>query len=343
MDSRVMNADGILSVVGRTPLVRLRRLFRDANFDVYGKLEALNPGGSMKDRPAALMIRRALERGVIDQDTVVIESSSGNMGIGLAQACSYHGLRFVCVTDIKTTSQNIAILKAYGAGVECVTEPDPETGELLPARLKRVQHLLQSIDNSWWPNQYASRDNSDAHYESTMCEIAAALGGRVDYVFCATSTCGTIRGCLEFVKAHGLPTQVVAVDAVGSLIFGTTASKRMIPGLGAGMRPELCPIDSIERCVHVSDIDCITGCRRLVRREAIFSGGSSGGVVSALARMRDDIPPGATCVLVLPDRGERYLDTIYSDSWVAEHFGDVTHLWTDGFEAERQRAEPISA
>lgn len=343
MESRVMNADGILSVVGRTPLVRLRRLFRDANFDVYGKLEALNPGGSMKDRPAALMIRRALERGVIDQDTVVIESSSGNMGIGLAQACSYHGLRFVCVTDIKTTSQNIAILKAYGAGVECVTEPDPETGELLPARLKRVQHLLQSIDNSWWPNQYASRDNSDAHYESTMCEIAAALGGRVDYVFCATSTCGTIRGCLEFVKAHGLPTQVVAVDAVGSLIFGTTASKRMIPGLGAGMRPELCPIDSIERCVHVSDIDCITGCRRLVRREAIFSGGSSGGVVSALARMRDDIPPGATCVLVLPDRGERYLDTIYSDSWVAEHFGDVTHLWTDGFEAERQRAEPISA
>jgi cysteine synthase A len=337
-----MNADGILSVVGRTPLVRLRRLFRDANFDVYGKLEALNPGGSMKDRPAALMIRRALERGVIDQDTVVIESSSGNMGIGLAQACSYHGLRFVCVTDIKTTSQNIAILKAYGAGVECVTEPDPETGELLPARLKRVQHLLQSIDNSWWPNQYASRDNSDAHYESTMCEIAAALGGRVDYVFCATSTCGTIRGCLEFVKAHGLSTQVVAVDAVGSLIFGNTPSKRMIPGLGAGMRPELCPIDSIERCVHVSDIDCITGCRRLVRREAIFSGGSSGGVVSALARMRDDIPPGATCVLVLPDRGERYLDTIYSDSWVAEHFGDVTHLWTDGFEAERQRAEPIS-
>jgi cysteine synthase A len=337
-----MNADGILSVVGRTPLVRLRRLFRDANFDVYGKLEALNPGGSMKDRPAALMIRRALERGVIDQDTVVIESSSGNMGIGLAQACSYHGLRFVCVTDIKTTSQNIAILKAYGAGVECVTEPDPETGELLPARLQRVQHLLQSIDNSWWPNQYASRDNSDAHYESTMCEIAAALGGRVDYVFCATSTCGTIRGCLEFVKAHGLSTQVVAVDAVGSLIFGNTPSKRMIPGLGAGMRPELCPIDSIERCIHVSDIDCITGCRRLVRSEAIFSGGSSGGVVSALARMRDDIPPGATCVLVLPDRGERYLDTIYSDRWVAEHFGDVTHLWTDGFEAERQRAEPIS-
>ena len=104
MEARVINGDGVLSVVGRTPLVRLKRLFRDADFEVYGKLESLNPGGSMKDRPAALMIHRALERGVIDQDTVVIESSSGNMGIGLAQACSYHGLRFVCVTDIKTSA-----------------------------------------------------------------------------------------------------------------------------------------------------------------------------------------------------------------------------------------------
>jgi N-(2-amino-2-carboxyethyl)-L-glutamate synthase len=338
METSVMNADGVLSVVGGTPLVRLRRLFRDAEFDVYGKLEALNPGGSIKDRPAALMVRRALAHGVIDRDTVVVESSSGNMGIGLAQACSYHGLRFVCVTDIKTTTQNIAILKAYGAEVECVTEPDPESGELLPARLKRVQQLLQSIENSWWPNQYASRDNSDAHYESTMREIAESLGGRVDYVFCATSTCGTIRGCLEFVKAHGMRTQVVAVDAVGSLIFGNTAAKRMIPGLGAGLRPELCPIEMVDRCVHVSDTDCVAGCWRLVRSEAILAGGSSGAVVSALARLRDEIPRGATCVLLLPDRGERYLDTIYSQTWISEHFGDITHLWTD---APDIRVEPV--
>src|SRR5262249_49479640 len=136
MNVNVMNADGVLSAVGRTPLVRLARLLPGAQFPVYGKLEALNPGGSMKDRPAALMIRRALDRSVIDHDTVVVESSSGNMGIGLAQACAYHGLRFICVTDSKTTAQNIAILKAYGADVECVTEPDPETGELLTARLK---------------------------------------------------------------------------------------------------------------------------------------------------------------------------------------------------------------
>jgi cysteine synthase A len=332
-----MIVDSVLSAVGRTPLVRLSRLFPGADFTVYGKLEALNPGGSIKDRPAALMLQRALDRGVIDRDTVIVESSSGNMGIGLAQACAYRGLRFVCVTDVKTTAQNIAILRAYGAEVECVTEPDPETGELLPARLHRVQQLLERFGNAWWPNQYASRDNSDAHYESTMFEIVEALDGAVDYVFSATSTCGTIRGCLEFVRAHRLRTQVVAVDAVGSLIFGQTPAKRMIPGLGAGLRPELCPIEIVERCIHVTDVECIAGCHRLVRSEAILAGGSSGGVVSALARVQHEIPAGAVCVLLLPDRGERYLDTIYSERWVAEHFGDVTHLWKN---VHNRRAEP---
>jgi cysteine synthase A len=338
-----MSTDGVLSAVGRTPLVRLNWLFRGTDIAVYGKLESLNPGGSVKDRPAALMVQRALERGHIDRDTVVVESSSGNMGIGLAQVCSYYGLRFICVTDIKTTEQNIAILRAYGAEVECVTEPDPETGELLPARIKRVKHLLRTIENSWQPNQYVSRDNSDAHYGSTMAEIAEALHGDVDYVFVATSTCGTIRGCLEYVRTHGMRTQVVAVDAMGSLIFeGSPPAKRMIPGLGAGMRPDLCPIEMIERHVHVSDLDCVVGCRRLVRSEAILAGGSSGGVVSALSRIRHEIPAGSRCVLLLPDRGERYLDTVYSDAWVASPFGDVAHLWDDALRSRRREpARPI--
>lgn len=321
--------DGVLAAIGQTPLVRLSRLFQDARFSAYAKLEALNPGGSTKDRPAALMIERGIERKRIGRDTVVIESSSGNMGIGLAQACAYYGVRFICVTDIKTTPQNLQILKAYGAEIDCVTEPDPETGEFLPARLKRVQALLSSVKNGFWPNQYASRDNSDAHCQTTMREIAEACDGQVDYLFCATSTCGTIRGCAEYVKAHGLPTRIIAVDAVGSLIFSTQQGTRYVPGLGAGLRPPLCPIDMVDRCIHVSDVDCIVGGRRLIRREAIFAGGSSGGVVMAVERMIDEIPDGAVCALILPDRGERYLDTLFNDDWVRDHFGDVTHLWQE--------------
>src|SRR5919205_1328135 len=123
--------DGILSAIGNTPLVKLSRACKDYGFHVYAKLEALNPGGSMKDRPAHNIIRHALATGAVDSETAVIESSSGNMGIGLAQACAYYGLRFVCVVDVKTTEQNLRVLKAYGAEVHVVSEPDPETGEFL--------------------------------------------------------------------------------------------------------------------------------------------------------------------------------------------------------------------
>jgi cysteine synthase A len=122
-------------------------------------------------------------------------------------------------------------------------------------------------------------------------------------------------------------TRVMAVDALGSLIFSDVKAKRMIPGLGAGMRPPLCDLSLVDECLHVSDLDCVAGCRKLVMREAILAGGSSGGVLSAVEKVRHRLPAGAICAAILPDRGERYLDTIYSDTWVRHHFGDVDHLW----------------
>jgi N-(2-amino-2-carboxyethyl)-L-glutamate synthase len=316
--------DGVLSAIGNTPLVRLNRIFPNLNVRLYGKLESLNPGGSMKDRAALSIIKRGLETGEIHEGTVVVESSSGNMGVGLAQACRYYGLRFICVVDSKTTEQNRRLMKLYGAEVEVISEPDPTTGELLQARRSRVQELLRSLENTFWPNQYANVYNSNAHH-LTMREIVEALG-QVDYVFCATSTCGTLRGCSEYVREHNLSTKIYAVDAVGSIIFGGERGKRLIPGHGAAVRPELFRPGMSDRCVQVTDLDCVVGCHRLLRREAILAGGSSGAVVMAIDQVRDTLPPGATCVAVLADRGERYLDTIYSESWVREHFGDVANL-----------------
>src|SRR5262245_13318165 len=157
-----------------------------------------------------------MQTGAVKPGTVVIESSSGNLGIGLAQACGYLGLRFICVVDPKTTSQNIRILKAYGAEIDMVSEPDPVTGEFLQTRIDRVQDLLRAIECSFWTNQYANPSNARAHYRTTMKEIAAALQGKIDYVFVATSTCGTLRGCAEYVRDHELGTRVFAVDAQGS-------------------------------------------------------------------------------------------------------------------------------
>ncbi|MGH9363052.1 MAG: 2,3-diaminopropionate biosynthesis protein SbnA, partial [Thermoanaerobaculia bacterium] len=267
-----------------------------------------------------------LRSGAADRSSVVIESSSGNMGIGLAQACRYRGLRFICVVDTKTTAQNLRLLRAYGAEIDLVSEPDPETGEFLPARLKRVTALVQEIAGSFWPNQYANEGNPRSHYRTTMHEIVTELDGRLDYFFVGTSTCGTMLGCAQYVRDHRLPTRVIAVDAVGSLIFGDVQAKRLIPGLGAGIKPPFCEPSLVDRCVHVSDLDCVVGCRRLALHEAILAGGSSGGVIAAVEKLTDEIPPGAICAAILPDRGERYLDTIYCDDWVHEHFGDVSQL-----------------
>ncbi len=318
--------ESILSAIGNTPLVRLQRVFGEIPFRLYAKLESLNPGGSTKDRPALNIIKHGIEQGLIRLGTVVVESSSGNMGIGLAQVCSYYGLRFICVIDPKTTPQNRLLLKTYGAEISLVEEPDPVSGEFLQARIDRVQALLRAHPNSFWPNQYANLFNPYAHRQ-TMKEIVEALDGQLDYLFCATSTCGTLRGCADYVRAENLKTKIFAVDAVGSVIFGGQKQKRLIPGHGAAVRPELYSEDLADRCIHVTDLDCVIGCRRLVREESILVGGSSGAVLMAAAKVRHDIPAGASCVLIFPDRGERYLDTIYSDEWVAENLGGYTNLW----------------
>jgi len=235
------------------------------------------------------------------------------------------------VVDPKTTAQNIRLLEAYGAQLERVTEPDARTGEFLQARLNRVRDLLATRRNAFWTNQYANLNNARAHRQ-TMREIVTALGGEVDLLLVAASTCGTLRGCAEFVRQQRLSTRIIAVDAVGSVIFGGTRAKRLLPGHGAAVRPALYQPDLADQVIHVTDLECITGCRLLARREAILAGASSGAVIMAVDRLRA-VPDGAVCAVILPDRGERYLDTVYSDEWVEQHFGKVSHLWDTAMEA----------
>ena len=321
-------AGGILGAIGETPLVQLEKIFGATHFDCFAKLEGLNPAGSSKDRPSVAIIERALQTGEINSDTFIIEASSGNTGIGLAMVCAYQGLRFRCLIDPKVTQQNVDILRAYGAEIEMIGHPDQETRELLPAKLKRIQEILKSVENSFWVNQYANGENSGAHYRSTIKEILRDLDGRMlDYLFIATGTCGTIRGCLDYLMEHDYPTKVIAVDALGSQIFSHSKHNRLVPGLGSAICPELTPTEGLYKVLQVNDIDCVVGCRQLVRTEAILAGGSSGGVISAVEQMSHEIAAGSTVVALLPDRGERYLDTIYSDDWVRENFGDITYHW----------------
>lgn len=311
---------GIVELIGRTPLIRLSRLFAGEAFEVYGKLEGMNPGGSAKDRPALYMLKEAIRRGDVTPQSVVVESSSGNLAISLAQLCRYLGLRFICVVDPRTTEQHKSIIRSFGGEIDMVSVPDSDTGEFLPARIRRVKELVSGHPNAYWTNQYGNPDNSLSHAEMTMKEIHDELG-RVDYLFCGVSSCGTIRGCSDFIRSRGLATRVVAVDAAGSVIFGGAKGPRQFPGLGAGLVPGLFEAGIADQVVYVSDRDCVEGCRKLVNCESVMAGASSGGVISAIARLKDDIHEGAVCAAILPDRGERYMDTVYNDEWVLRELG----------------------
>jgi N-(2-amino-2-carboxyethyl)-L-glutamate synthase len=241
------------------------------------------------------------------------------MAISLAAICSRLDMRFISVVDPKTTAQNIRIMRAYGADIELVEQPDPETGEFLPARLDRVKLLLERIPNSFWPNQYENENNYLSHKDGTMKEIAAELG-LVDYVLGGVSTCGTMLGCAAFVKEQRLSTKIVAVDAAGSVILGGTKGKRLFPGLGAGIVPPFGLTKFMDAAIQVREADMVAGCRLLVQHEAILAGPSSGAVIYALKGLLHQIPDGSVCAVILHDRGERYMDTVYNDEWVAQQF-----------------------
>ncbi len=330
VDVTMAPGDGVLSAIGGTPTVRLGRMFPNSGFSFYGKLEGANPGGSAKDRVALSMLSGKIADGTLEPlRSVVVESSSGNLAIGIAQICRMFDIRFVCVVDANTSQQNIAVLRAYGAEVDIVTSSDDGSGNYLAARIQRVQELVRSIAHAYWPNQYANPLNPRAHLE-TMREVAESLDGKVDHLFVATSSFGTISGCREFIRANGLKTSVIAVDAEGSAIFGSRPRARLIPGHGAAVRPGLYQDGVADEVVHVNDLDCVVGCRRLMAKEAIFAGGSSGAVVTAVDRRSARIEKESNVVAIFPDRGERYIDTIFNDSWVHKNFGDVEHLWKVG-------------
>ncbi|TVP45602.1 MAG: pyridoxal-phosphate dependent enzyme [Gemmatimonadales bacterium] len=315
----------VLETVGNTPLVELTGFLPQGGCRLFLKLEAANPGGSAKDRPAAAMIAEAVRSGRLRRGSVVVESSSGNMGIGLAQACAWYGLRFICVVDARAQPGTLATMRALGAEIDMVSVPEGSATSALAARLDRVAHLVTTLDGAYWPNQYANALNPVSHAMGTMAEIDEALEGQVDGVFVGVGTTGTLGGCLDFVAANARPTRVTAVDAVGSILFGGEAGERRIPGMGAARVPPLAKrrwggTAASPRVLRVTDLDCVVGCRRLARTDALLVGGSAGGVLQAVRTCHRSLPPGQY-VAVAADSGHRYLDTVFDDAWVEEVLG----------------------
>ncbi|WP_341279124.1 2,3-diaminopropionate biosynthesis protein SbnA [Paenibacillus sp. FSL H8-0537] len=306
----------VVDCVGGTPLVRLKRIFPDSSVRLFAKLEMMNPGGSMKDRSALYMIEQGFESGLIGPNTHLIESTSGNLGIGLAMVAKIKGLKLTCVVDPKISKTNLQIIKSLGASIDMVTVKD-EQGGYLKTRIQRVNELLGQIQDSYWINQYANEWNWKAYYSTAASEIIEQIDEKIDYLVCAVSTTGSILGFARRLRETNPHMKVIAVDAAGSVIFGGPPGTREIPGIGASRVPELLSRDEIDEVIYVRDLESVAGCQQLLGQEGIFAGGSTGSIIAALGKLLPSISPSSTIVTVFPDRGDRYMDTIYNDDWVS--------------------------
>ncbi len=302
--------------IGGTPLLRLE----DDRVDLFIKLETHNLSGSVKDRPALHILTKAIAEGIVDRDTVVVESSSGNFAIALATICRTLDVEFVPVIDINVNPANEQVLRTLCDQVELVTERD-ETGGCLLTRLARVKEMCEELPNAYWPDQYSNPWNAESHRLGTGTEICDALP-RLDYVFIGVSSGGTITGMSQIVKQRFPEARVVAVDIDGSVIFRDQPKKRYIPGMGSSMRPSILNGAQIDEVVYVSEPDVVLGCRELYARHGMFMGGSTGTVYRAIRSYFSDrsVGPRPVVAFLAPDRGLAYLDTVYNPTWTQEKY-----------------------
>lgn len=305
---------GINETIGHTPLVSLAP-FPTGDLTVWAKLEQFNPGGSAKDRTARALVSAAQ----IPPGTMVVESSSGNLGVALAREAVIGGWDFHCVVDPRANRATLAHMKALGATVHMLTQPDPDTGDWLAARRAKVHDLVSSNPGAINLNQYANAAAFAAHQHGTMREIHEQLGAAPDYLLVAVSTTGTIGGCLRYIEQHRLDTTVVAVDSRGSVLFGGDRGPRALPGFGAGVVPELSLLVHPHRVERIADADSIAAARALARCTGIVPGASAGAVTAAISTLAAEGARG-TAVAIFHDSGAAYLDTIYDDDWVADVF-----------------------
>jgi 2,3-diaminopropionate biosynthesis protein SbnA len=291
---------------------------------LYLKCEGFNFAGSVKMKAALAMVEDAERTGWLKPGSVLVESSSGNLGVALSVIAASKGYGFVCVTDLRCNETTRRTMDALGARVHVIREPDPEGGGLLGARIKYVKSLVASDQRYVWLNQYANPANSGAHYATTGPDIAAEFP-ELDVLFVGAGTTGTLMGCSRYFRQRHQDghkaVRVVAVDAVGSVTFGGPPTSRMIPGLGTGVRPPQLDEELVDDVVLVEEADTIRTCRCLAGRGFLF-GGSTGTVVSGAATWLNVYgTPDLTAVAIAPDLGERYLDTVYHDSWVEDIYG----------------------
>lgn len=297
-----MKAQNILETIGNTPHVRLNRLYGD-KAEVWMKLERSNPGASIKDRIALSMIEDAENRGVINKDTVIIEPTSGNTGIGLALVAAVKGYRLILVMPESMSVERRAYMKTLGADLELTPK---EKG--MPGAIERAQELLAQEANSWMPQQFENPANVEAHRRTTAKEILDDFPEGLDYLITGVGTGGHITGCAEVLKERFPDLKVFAVEpAASAVLSGGEKGPHPIQGIGAGFIPQVLNRDILDGVIQVSNEEAFQFAQRCVREEGIFIGISSGAALAAVNNKIEEIPAGSRVLTFCYDTGERYL------------------------------------
>jgi cysteine synthase A len=299
-------ASDATALVGGTPLVRLNRVLDGALAEVVAKLESFNPAGSVKDRIAVSMVDDAEARGLLDRDTLVVEPTSGNTGIGLAMVCAARGYRLVLTMPETMSLERRTILRAFGA--ELVLTPGAEG---MTGAIRRAEEIVAAHPRAWLPQQFRNPANPAVHRRTTAEEIWRDTGGRVDAFVAGVGTGGTVTGVGQALKARRPDLRVVAVEPAASpVLAGGAAGRHAIQGIGAGFLPEVLDRAVIDEVVPVSDEAALTMARRLAAEEGLLVGISSGAAAHAAVRLASRAEmTGRRVVVLLPDTGERYLSS----------------------------------
>jgi cysteine synthase A len=297
----------ILETIGKTPLVMLNNISGTKEAVVVAKIEAFNPGGSVKDRTAYSMITDAESRGLINKDTVIVEPTSGNTGIGLAMCCAVKGYRLILTMSESMSIERRKIMEIYGA--ELILTP-AEKG--MKGAISRAEELINKNINYFMPMQFKNPANPEIHRHTTALEIWDGTDGKIDILVACAGTGGTITGTSEILKQKKPEIRIIVVEPASSpVLSGGNPGIHKIPGTGPGFIPEILNVDIIDDIISVTDEDALNTARLTAKQEGILCGISSGAAIFAackIAKQKEN--KGKLIVTILPDTGERYLSEL---------------------------------
>lgn len=301
--SGIKIANNILELIFNTPIVKLNRIIEKDMGNIYAKLEFFSPGGSIKDRIALAMIEDAEKKGLINSDTVIIEATSGNTGIGLALVCAVKGYKCIIVIPESMSVERRKILKIFGA--EIVLTPKEEGIE---GAIRKVEEIVKNTKNVFVPQQFKNPTNPEIHRETTAQEILSSMNGEIDAFVAGVGSGGTITGVGEILKRKNPNIKIIAVEPKNSAVLsGEKPGIHKIQGIGAGFVPEVLNKTIIDEIITVSDEDAYQTSQKLAKLEGIFCGLSSGAACFASLQVAKKLGRGKKIVTIFPDTGERYI------------------------------------